>query len=88
MDCTDLSVLKICIGWLEAGQRVVLATVIQTWGSAPRPIGAWLAIREDGQVVGSVSGGCVEDDLIVRVKTDLLNETLPQIVLYTLRGLA
>lgn len=82
MDSTDLSVLKTCIGWLEAGQRVALATVVQTWGSAPRPAGAWLAIREDGQIVGSVSGGCVEDDLIARVRSDVLTQPLPQIVLY------
>jgi xanthine dehydrogenase accessory factor len=82
MDSTDLSVLKTCIGWLEAGRRVALATVIQTWGSSPRPVGAWLAIRDDGQVVGSVSGGCVEDDLIDRVKTDILTQTLPQLILY------
>ncbi len=82
MHSGDLSVLKTCIGWIEAGRRVALVTVIQTWGSAPRPIGAWLAIRDDGRLVGSVSGGCVEEDLIARVKTDLLKETLPQLVLY------
>lgn len=82
MDSTDLFVLKASIQWLEAGRRIALATVIQTWGSAPRPIGAWLAIRDDGQVVGSVSGGCVEDDLIDLVKTDLLTKVLPQVVVY------
>ena len=45
-----------------------LVTVIDTWGSAPRPPGALLALRGDGLVVGSVSGGCVEDDLIDRVR--------------------
>ena len=64
MDSSDLSVLRTCVQWLKAGRRVALATVVQTWGSSPRPPGAWLAIRDDGQVVGSVSGGCVEDDLI------------------------
>ncbi|MBA2352855.1 MAG: XdhC family protein, partial [Burkholderiales bacterium] len=82
MDSTDLSVLKSCIAWLEAGHRVALATVVETWGSAPRPVGAWLAIRDDGQLVGSVSGGCVEDDLISRVRSDVLSGELPQIVLY------
>jgi len=67
---------------MEDGHRVALATVVETWGSAPRPVGAWLAIREDGQLVGSVSGGCVEDDLIERVRTDVLTGDLPQIVLY------
>ncbi|MEY2336549.1 XdhC family protein [Acidithiobacillus ferrianus] len=82
MDSIDLSVLKASIKWLEAGRRIALATVVQTWGSAPRPIGAWLTIRDDGQVVGSVSGGCVEDDLIDRVKTDVLTKVLPQVVVY------
>ena len=82
MENTDLSVLKSCIQWIEDGHRVALATVVETWGSAPRPVGAWLGIREDGQLVGSVSGGCVEDDLIDRVRTDVLAGELPQIVLY------
>jgi xanthine dehydrogenase accessory factor len=67
MDSVDLEVLRTAIRWFESGQRVTLATVVETWGSAPRPVGAMLAIRGDGQVVGSVSGGCVEDDLIARV---------------------
>jgi xanthine dehydrogenase accessory factor len=73
LDCTVLSVLKSSLQWLESGHRVALATVVETWGSAPRRVGAWLAIREDGQLVGSVSGGCVEDDLIERVRTDVLS---------------
>jgi xanthine dehydrogenase accessory factor len=82
MDGTDLSVLQSCIRWLEQGHPVALATVVETWGSAPRPVGAWLAIRDDGQLAGSVSGGCVEDDLIARVQTEVLGGSLPQIVLY------
>ncbi len=50
--------------WLDAGHRVALATVIETWGSAPRRVGAHLAIRDDGLFEGSVSGGCVEGDVI------------------------
>lgn len=82
MDSTDHAVLKTSIEWLAAGRRVALATVVQTWGSAPRPLGAWVAIRDDGRLVGSVSGGCVEDDLIDRVSHDILAATLPQSVLY------
>ena len=75
MDSVDLQVLKSAHDWVKAGRRVVLATVIRTWGSAPRPIGALTAIRDDGVVVGSVSGGCIEDDMIERVKTrDLVGE--------------
>src|SRR5689334_6607036 len=68
MDSVDLQVLKSSVEWLDHGHRVVLATVVETWGSAPRPPGALLAVRSDGVVSGSVSGGCVEDDLIARVK--------------------
>ncbi len=68
MDSVDLQVIKSAREWLEAGHRVVLATVIRTWGSAPRPIGALTAIRDDGMIEGSVSGGCVEDDMIARVR--------------------
>jgi xanthine dehydrogenase accessory factor len=69
LDSVDTEVLKNAVSWLDAGHQATLATVIRTWGSAPRPIGAMLVIREDGHVVGSVSGGCVEDDLIERVRT-------------------
>ena len=82
MNSTDLSVLKSAVEWLKSGQAVAIATVVQTWGSAPRPVGSWLAIRADGQVAGSVSGGCVEDDLIRRVRTEILTRTTPEMVVY------
>ena len=82
MNSTDLSVLRSAVSWLKAGHSVAIATVVQTWGSAPRPIGSWLAIRDDGQVSGSVSGGCVEDDLIRRVQTDILTRATPEMVVY------
>jgi len=82
MNSTDLSVLKATVDWLKSGHRVAIATVVQTWGSAPRPIGSWLAIRSDGQVTGSVSGGCVEDDLIRRVQTEILSRDTPETVIY------
>ncbi|WP_426111560.1 XdhC family protein [Pseudomonas sp. DSP3-2-2] len=68
MDSVDLNVLRSVLDWRRAGQRVVLYSVVQTWGSAPRPPGAMLALREDGVVIGSVSGGCIEDDLIARLQ--------------------
>src|SRR5919107_2335752 len=68
MDSLDLQVLVQAREWGAAGHAVWLVTVIETWGSAPRPPGALLAMRDDGLVVGSVSGGCVEDDLIDRVR--------------------
>ena len=82
MNSTDYQVLQSAISWLQDGKRVALATVVQTWGSSPRPVGSWLAIRKDGQVVGSVSGGCVEDDLIRRVQTEILTRTSPELVKY------
>jgi len=68
MDSLDLQVLAQARDWFRDGRAVWLVTVIETWGSAPRPPGALLALRDDGLVVGSVSGGCVEDDLIDRVR--------------------
>jgi xanthine dehydrogenase accessory factor len=69
MDSLDLQVLQQARDWRLQGRGVWLVTVLETWGSAPRPPGALLALRDDGWVVGSVSGGCVEDDLIARVRT-------------------
>ena len=68
MDSLDLQVLSQARDWFNAGRKVWLVTVIETWGSAPRPPGALLCLRDDGQVAGSVSGGCVEDDLIDRLR--------------------
>lgn len=82
MNSTDLSVLKTAVSWLKEGHPLAIATVVQTWGSAPRPVGSWLAIRQDGQVAGSVSGGCVEDDLIRRVQSEILTRTTPEMVIY------
>ncbi|MES2741903.1 MAG: XdhC family protein [Pseudomonadota bacterium] len=82
MDSIDLEVLKTSAAWVAAGRRCQLVTVIKTWGSSPRPIGATLAICEDGRVVGSVSGGCIEDDLIERVRQHGIARTVPEIVSY------
>jgi xanthine dehydrogenase accessory factor len=68
MESLDLRVLSDVLAWKQANHRVTLVTVVETWGSAPRPPGALLAVRDDGRVSGSVSGGCVEDDLIARIK--------------------
>jgi xanthine/CO dehydrogenase XdhC/CoxF family maturation factor len=57
-------VLETAQTWMENGHEVALATVIKTWGSAPRPAGSQLAVRKDGAFVGSVSGGCVEGAVI------------------------
>ncbi|MDQ0301805.1 XdhC family protein [Ancylobacter polymorphus] len=57
-------VLQVAADWRRAGRGVALATVIETWGSAPRPVGSHLAIDEDGNFLGSVSGGCVEGAVV------------------------
>src|SRR5699024_136048 len=66
MESIDLIVLRTLAEWREQGRPSLLVTVVQTWGSSPRPVGSIMALCEDGTVVGSVSGGCIEDDLIVR----------------------
>lgn len=66
MENPELQVLADALAWHRTGHAVTLYTVVRTWGSAPRPVGALLALRGDGVPSGSVSGGCVEDDLIAR----------------------
>jgi xanthine dehydrogenase accessory factor len=82
MDSVDLEVLKRSAEWVEAGRRVLLVTVVKTWGSSPRPEGAMLAVRDDGHVVGSVSGGCIEDDIIDRVRREGMTQTRAEAVTY------
>ncbi|WP_207849522.1 MULTISPECIES: XdhC family protein [unclassified Pseudomonas] len=86
MESIDLLVLRTARDWLAAGERVLLATVARTWGSSPRPTGSMMALRDDGRVVGSVSGGCIEDDLIHRYTTahggSGFCDSAPQVVRY------
>ncbi len=82
MDSVDLEVIRTALQWTRAGHRATLGTITHTWGSAPRPVGAMMVIRDDGQVVGSVSGGCVEDDLIAKVRDELLAATKPVVTTY------
>jgi xanthine dehydrogenase accessory factor len=82
MDNIDLNILRQLDNWLAAGHRVVLGTITRTWGSAPRPPGSVVAIRDDGLVAGSVSGGCIEDDLIDKARQGALVTGLPAVVRY------
>jgi xanthine dehydrogenase accessory factor len=82
MDSVDIEVLRTAETWRKDGRKVALGTIVKTWGSAPRPIGAMVAVRDDGQVVGSVSGGCVEDDLIDKVKAKLATWKKPELFTY------
>src|ERR671923_911980 len=82
MDSVDIEVLRTAESWRKSGRKVALGTIVKTWGSAPRPVGAMVAVRDDGQVVGSVSGGCVEDDLIDKVKAKLATWKKPELFTY------
>ena len=82
MDNVDLNVLRQATTWLAQGHRVVLGTITRTWGSAPRPPGSSVALRADGLVAGSVSGGCIEDDLVDKARAGALTTGLPQVVRY------
>ncbi len=82
MNSMDVEVIRSAMDWMNRGHRVVLGTVVRTWGSSPRPPGSLMIIRDDGQVAGSLSGGCIEDDLIERVKRGELASRLPQSTTY------
>jgi xanthine dehydrogenase accessory factor len=82
MESIDLQVLQACVQWLQQGLSCEYVTVVRTWGSSPRPPGSTMAIRGDGVVVGSVSGGCIEDDLIAHARAGGLVRRLPQRLVY------
>ena len=79
---TDRQVLETAIHWLEAGRRAALVTVAKTWGSSPRPAGALMLMDADGRFVGSVSGGCVEEDLVMRYRSGQFGDQFPTLVDY------
>ena len=79
MDTPDAELLRTLIDWRRAGRGVQLVTVASTWGSSPRPPGSMAIVRDDGAVAGSVSGGCIERQLVeartgadARVAVDVL----------------
>ena len=80
MQSLDLDVLERALEWRRGGRRVWLLTVAQTFGASPRPPGSLAAIRDDGILVGSVSGGCIEDDLVAR--RDEYAGRIPQFAAY------
>lgn len=82
MDSVDIAVLKTLQEWQTAGLPLWLVTVVDTFGSSPRPRGAMLALRGDGLAVGSVSGGCIEDDLVRRVTQGQLHAKRCEVVTY------
>ncbi|NBN79503.1 XdhC family protein [Microvirga tunisiensis] len=74
-----LDVLALAERWVRSGRRVAVATVVETWGSAPRPVGSHLVIDSDGNFEGSVSGGCVEG-AVVSEAADVIASGKPQML--------
>ncbi len=77
MQAVDAEVINQTVRWLEAGEACWLATVVATWGSSPRPVGSLLACDSRGRMTGSLSGGCVEDDLLEKLTAGELARELP-----------
>ncbi len=71
--------LEIAEDWIKAGREVAVATVVETWGSAPRPVGSHLVIDEEGNFEGSVSGGCVEGE-VISAAVDVINTGEPKML--------
>jgi len=76
---TDSDILKAAEDWRKEGRTVALATVVETWGSAPRPVGANLVIDQDGNFLGSVSGGCVEGAVVTEA-LDVIDSGKPKML--------
>jgi xanthine/CO dehydrogenase XdhC/CoxF family maturation factor len=76
---TDSDILKEAETWKRAGRDVAVATVMETWGSAPRPVGSHLVIDGNGNFLGSVSGGCVEGDVITEAM-DVIGDGRPRML--------
>ncbi|MGE3829587.1 MAG: XdhC family protein [Parvibaculaceae bacterium] len=77
----DHTILDQAAQWLDGGRKVALATVIETWGSAPQPVGSQLAIDEEGNFIGSVSGGCVEGAVVTEA-IDVISSGKPKILAF------
>jgi xanthine/CO dehydrogenase XdhC/CoxF family maturation factor len=76
---TDEDILNSAESWRREGKGVAIATVIETWGSAPRPVGSHLVIDEDGNFLGSVSGGCVEGAVVTEA-VDVIESGTPRVL--------
>ena len=78
---TDEDILQAAQTWREAGRAVAIATVVETWGSAPRPVGSHLVIDSEGLFLGSVSGGCVEGDVVAEAM-DVIEGGVPRLLAF------
>ena len=77
MIASDDDILSTAVDWKAQGRQVAIATVVETWGSAPRPVGSHLVIDGEGNFVGSVSGGCVEGAVVAEA-SDVLADGKPR----------
>lgn len=82
MQTQDFSVIQQCRDWLQQGQQPWLCTIVRTLGSSPRPVGSLLAALDNGEQVGSLSGGCVEEDLLQKLQQGLYSGDAPQLLEY------
>ncbi|MEX2488651.1 MAG: XdhC family protein [Pseudomonadales bacterium] len=82
MNNADHQVLAQLTRWIEAGEMCWLATVVKTWGSSPRPIGSLACCNSKGHMAGSLSGGCIEDDLLEKLQNGELAKSKPEVHVY------
>jgi len=75
----DDDILHQAARWADAGKKVALATVVQTWGSSPRPVGSQLVVNEDAAFEGSVSGGCIEGAVVTEA-LDVMEQGAPKLM--------
>ena len=79
MAASDHTILEQAADWLKSGRKVAIATVVETWGSAPQPIGSQLVIDAEGNFIGSVSGGCVEGAVVTEA-VDIIASCKPKLL--------
>jgi xanthine dehydrogenase accessory factor len=82
MQAVDTEVIRQIVQWLEASESCWLATVVATWGSSPRPVGSLFTCNRHGHVTGSLSGGCVEDDLLEQLQSGSVAQRMPEFLRY------
>lgn len=82
MENADQQVLKQLTNWVSDGQASWLCTVVKTWGSSPRPIGSLLCYNSQGHLAGSLSGGCIEEDLLDKLQDGTMARDTPEVLVY------
>lgn len=82
MENEHQQVLRQLTRWIEQGEMCWLCTVVKTWGSSPRPVGSLLCCDSQGRVAGSLSGGCIEEDLLEKLRAGELATEKPEVMIY------